>query len=349
MKPSLYGISKSNRSGINLWGKNQFNSTFPTSLACYMRDKNINAIYLSVNSDLKVVASEISVDDIFNTKVENPKLTFDFETKYEAYQKFAYDDIKGIDLVISDENSQIRPLEIKLTVIPDNSTCKDEEKGWGAEMVIRPATTSYSALGIAHSCQNNFSLLREIFEPVCSNIQHWDSKIEIDSKRFDILNSLNTFQSEFRDHQKPFLIQPVWKTKGKSPILDKNAFDLFVWSDFAICRPFIERSTNGAGSVNRYLRSSARLARILYELSTSGKTDLRKIYTEMSFGLQSDKEFALNGKVTREYMNHSRRINPILKPDVLKEIILNEGEKCLSPERRFDQTIYYATENLFKK
>jgi hypothetical protein len=42
------------------------------------------------------------VDEIFNTKIENSKLSFDFETKYEAYQKFAFDDIKGIDLVISD-------------------------------------------------------------------------------------------------------------------------------------------------------------------------------------------------------------------------------------------------------
>lgn len=202
-------------------------------------------------------------------------------------------------------------------------------------------------MGIAHSCESNFGRIREIFEPVCSTIQHWDSKIEIDSKRTDILSSLNTFQSEFRDKQKPFLIQPIWKTKGKSPILDENAFDLFVWSDFAICRPFIERSQGGTGGVNRYMRSSARLTRILYELSTSRKTNIHRIYTEMAFGLQSDKEFALSGKVTKTYMNHKRRVYPILKPSILKEIILNGGEKMLSPERRFDQTIYYTAEALF--
>jgi hypothetical protein len=46
-------------------------------------------------------------------------------------------------------------------------------------------------------------------------------------------------------------------------------------------------------------------------------------------------------------MNHKRRTNPILKPSVLKDIILNGGEKMLSPERRFDQTIYYTAESLF--
>jgi hypothetical protein len=88
---------------------------------------------------------------------------------------------------------------------------------------------------------------------------------------------------------------------------------------------------NGAGDVNRYMRSSARLTRILYQLSTSHKTNIQRIYTEMAFGLQSDKEFALSGKVTRNYMNHKRRTNPILKPSVLKDIILNGGEKMLSP------------------
>jgi len=92
-EPELYGINKSNRKGKDLWGKNQFNSTFSASLACYMRDCNIPAIYLSVNENLEVVASEIDIDEVFNTTIENSKLSFDFETKYDIYQNFAFDDI----------------------------------------------------------------------------------------------------------------------------------------------------------------------------------------------------------------------------------------------------------------
>lgn len=95
------------------------------------------------------------------------------------------------------------------------------------------------------------------------------------------------------------------------------------------------------------MRSTARLSRILYEISRGGKTNIENIYAQMTFGWQSDKEFALSGKITREYMNSTRRENPILPPSILKEIILNGGEKNLSPERRFDQTIYYTTEHLF--
>ena len=50
----LYGIDNSNRENEDLWGKNQFNTTFPTSLACYMRDRDIPAVYLYVDKDLKV-------------------------------------------------------------------------------------------------------------------------------------------------------------------------------------------------------------------------------------------------------------------------------------------------------
>tara|TARA_R110001606_G_scaffold249840_2_gene397739 strand:+ start:2473 stop:3528 length:1056 start_codon:yes stop_codon:yes gene_type:complete len=346
-EPSLYGIINSNRNGNDLWGKNQFNSTFPASLACYMRDIKMKAVYLSVNSDLCVQASEIDLDEVFNTKLRNDELVFDFESKYNSYQKFAFDDIRGIDLVIRSNERQIRPFEVKLTVVPDSSTYNQEEAEWGTEIVIRPATTSYCALGMAESCESSFGLIREIFEPICSSIQHWDSRLEIDSKRSNILLALNTFQKEFHPFQKPFLMQPIWKTKGKSPLLDDNAFDLFIWSDFAVCRTFLDRSAVSDKEVNRYMRSSARLTRILYELSSTGKTNIEKIYTEMAFGLQSDKEFALNGKVTREYMNHPRRTKPLLPPAILRDIILNGGQKMLSPERRFDQTIYYTAESLF--
>ncbi|MCM5465389.1 HindVP family restriction endonuclease, partial [Escherichia coli] len=132
-----------------------------------------------------------------------------------------------------------------------------------------------------------------------------------------MLNCLNTFQENFLDYQKPFLMQPLWKTKGKSPILDQNAFDIFIWSDFALCRTFIDRSSYNNSSASRLMRSSARLARMVYEIASKNKTNINRIYTEMNFGYQSDKEFSLNGKITKAYMDHPRRTKPILPPSVL--------------------------------
>lgn len=103
---SLYGITHSNRGGEDLWSKNQFNSTFPTALACYMRDRGVRAVYLTLREDLTVTASEIAIDELFNTERPNDQLRFDFEARFEPYQSYALDDIGGIDLVVKHEGDE---------------------------------------------------------------------------------------------------------------------------------------------------------------------------------------------------------------------------------------------------
>jgi hypothetical protein len=41
-------------------------------------------------------------------------------------------------------------------------------------------------------------------------------------------------------------------------------------------------------------------------------------------------------------MNHPRMGAPILGKEIVRNIILHGGEEYLSPERRLDQTIYFA-------
>ena len=59
-KPGLYGITNSNRdySDPYYWGKNQFNSSFPIALACYMRDTGLPAVYLSIDKNRKIQQKE---------------------------------------------------------------------------------------------------------------------------------------------------------------------------------------------------------------------------------------------------------------------------------------------------
>lgn len=47
-KPRLFGLTNSNRdfSLKDTWGKNQFNSSFPIALCCYMASKGIDVNYL---------------------------------------------------------------------------------------------------------------------------------------------------------------------------------------------------------------------------------------------------------------------------------------------------------------
>ena len=53
--PSLYGLNENNSSrvGADLWGKNQFNSTFPLSLCLYMRDNDIAPVTVDASDGVQ--------------------------------------------------------------------------------------------------------------------------------------------------------------------------------------------------------------------------------------------------------------------------------------------------------
>lgn len=343
-EPTLYGIKHSNRKPKDFWGKNQFNSVFPVSLACYMRDKGIEAQYVHVDSNLDLRISPLPFDKVFGTSIPNEDLIFNFESKFDAYQAYASDDIKNIDLVVASEAGPIRPLEIKLTVLPDSSSCESSEEKWGSEIVIRPASTYYATLGIYHNVIDRKNEALDIISPVAENIKQWDNGYEMSAHFPSIMETLNTFQRTFINVQQPFLMQTIWKTLGKSPLLCENAFDIFVWSDFALYRLFMNRARKKVNhKLRRTERSTVRLIRCLYDALSKGRVSIQSIYTEIAFGHQTDKEFAVSGKVTNPYLACERLLHPKIHKDSLVEIILNGGEINLSPERRLDQSVFIQT------
>lgn len=343
----LFGIKNSNRTVAEHWGKNCFNSSFPTAVACYMLSKDIPAIYNKLvvkNGELKVSASEISLREVFHCGEASPDmLDFQFESRYEPYQEYSYDTIDAIDLVVRNLNrTYLSPLEIKLTVLPTSNTSKKPENQWGSEVVVRAATTSYCALSMFDSNKNNAKEVREIFETACSNIKDWKNDFEMSNKTPALADSVNLFQHKYLNKQKPLLLQTLWKTQGQTPLLSDNAFDIVVWSDFAFSRLFLDKSTVVKNTMSRYMRASARLARCLWELCKSGKIHLTDIYREMAFGKQTDKEFAIQGTKWRDYVTSERINRPALHKSVVDEIIEPSFIKRLKPERRFDQTLYFT-------
>ena len=98
-------------------------------------------------------------------------------------------------------------------------------------------------------------------------------------------------------------------------------------------------------TMSRPMRATARLARCLWELSKSGKIRVVDIYRQMAFGNQTDKEFSIPGNKWRNYVETTRTASPILKKDMVNKIIENGYIEKLSPERRFDQTLYFTVRN----
>jgi len=351
---SLYGVENSNRPKRDHWGKNQFNSSFPVALCCYMRDHNIRPVYITVAEDFSARVSDerLDISDVFGTKNTGADIRFEFETAFAPFADFVYDEkLDGIDLVTKDPaagDKPLRPLEVKLTVVPDSTTCDLDEHLWASELVLRPVTCAYAALSIYRSVGDSREA-RKIVESSASQIDGWDNAAEILSQKEEVLDALRRYIKTFHAEQKPLLIHPIWKTMGKTPELANHCFDVFVWSDLALCKAFIDKSSKerGARAVSRSMRESARMLRCLNDLHTKGKVNLQQIYKGMSLGKQTDKAVALSGTTTSRYMKHPRLVKPAITKETLKEIILNGGQRLLSPERRFDATIYFTCERLF--
>lgn len=348
--PSLFGIQHSNRNFADpyYWGKNQFNSAFPVALACYMRARQLPLVYVQFKDAHHTQVGELDVSDLFGSNLPNDQLHFAFETRFEHFRASVHDELPAIDLVVSKANPliQIRPIEVKLTTLPDNTTEGLSDDKYGTEIVIRSATTRYMALSMADAVEPYNARVREIFEPIFARVRNWESKAEMAPLVPRVVAALEVFLTEFKHLQSPLLMQPVWKTVGKSPVLAQNCLDIFAWSDFALTHLFLESARNprDVHAISRFARAALRLTRFLYERSKSNKVFQAPIYDGMTFDNQNDKEFAISGTRSRELMACARLVKPAVQREEIQNIILGGGQKFLSPERRFDAILYFSTD-----
>lgn len=349
MPASLYGLTHSNRNFEDpyYWGKNQFNSAFPAALACYMRDTGVLANYLSLRQDNTVNISNIDFSEVFGTALPNDQLEFLFESSYEPFAAHVQDQLTTIDLVIKDVRGNfIRPLEVKLTTIPDNSTATFAEANYGCELVLRSATLKYMALSVSESCGSEADKRRidDLFG-FCGIVRDWANGVEARAILPRVVIALEAFFSEFADRQKPLLLQPVWKTIGKTPVLADNCLDIFVWSDFALSRLFMDSARVNEGErITRQQRAALRFARFIYEASRMERVFQAPIFDGMTYDVQNDKEFSIPGRKTNFYMRCPRLTTLAIPRTEIKNIILGGGQNYLSPERRFDAIIYFSTD-----
>ena len=344
---ALYGLVHSNRNFKEriYWGKNQFNSSFPIALCCYMRDKGVNALGISMKSDLTTEISEMPFSDVFGTNLSNDQIFFRFESDFSPFKKLVEDSLEKIDVVVVENATQkeIRPLEIKLTTLPDDGTSDFDESKYGSEIVVRSPTMRYVALSMASSNKDNLAKIKKIFEPVCKTVDNWENIAEMKSRQDKIFAALKKFLSEYCHTQKPLLVQPIWKTIRKTPQLAENCLDVFVWTDFAIVKLILESlDEDDPGKISRPQRAALRLARFLYETSRGDSVYQKPIYDGMTFGTLNDKEFAVSGRRTNKYMSCDRLLKPAITKSEIKKIVLGGGQKYLSPERRFDSILFFS-------
>ena len=244
-----------------------------------------------------------------------------------------------VDLVVQKNTANtfefLKPIEIKLTALPDDQTCDGLESEFGSEIVVRPDTIVYIALGIAHSMRNQKELLKDSLDPIYSRRINWSNASRVEALLPRLVGALNSIILQNLNKETPILMQPVWKTKGKSTVLEDNCLDIFVWSNFALTRLFVNQFSNN-GAISRPERSVIWLTKMLHQFAVEGIIDHQYIIDTFTYGTKNDKAFSISGMKTREYMRSPELLNPRITRSEIKNIILGGGEKLLSPERRFD-------------
>jgi hypothetical protein len=344
-QPSLFGLKYSNRDFTKKqsWGKNQFNSSFPAALTAYLHCLNLDCIYLVLDKHLNVTHQHIAVEQLLGEIPTSENIFYAFEAPYTPYQQLVIGTLPRVDLVTQSklDGSCLAPIEIKLTALPDHTTCNLEDSKYGSELVVRPDTIVYLACSIAQKIKlysaPNLNLKKY------TSVKDWSTASHVIPFLDYIVQDLDAICQSFINNQSPLVLQPIWKTKGKTPLLAQNCLDCFVWSDLAFTRLFVDivknEIANRANRISRNGRTLIWLFKMLYDFLLLGQFDHKKIIDQLSYNTKNDKAFAINGKSTHRYMKCEALTTPRVKKSAIKNIILGGGQNLLSPERRFDAII----------
>lgn len=247
------------------------------------------------------------------------------------------------DLVTQNQNTGqcLSGLEIKLTALPDNTTCDLSADRYGCELVVRPDTIVYLACSLAESLGENID---GFFPDIV--ISDWSEPNQVLSHVTDIVQCVQRLSQFLEAKQRPFLLQPVWKTQGKSPTLADQCLDVFVWSNAGFCY-FITQIANqnpNSNQITRQTRTVIWLFKMLQDIQKYGRFNHSELIDQLSYNTKNDKAFASAGTVTNPYMSSPRLSRPLISKDEIKNIIIGDGQQLLSPERRFDAIIYNSPE-----
>jgi hypothetical protein len=269
-------------------------------------------------------------------------LFLSFESAYCPYERFVIGELPRVDLVTQKrtDGTVLKGMEIKLTALPDNSTCDLTGNQFGTEIVTRPPTIIYLACSIASLYQKSYNQLRGYFDAKFDKLRDWANPEIVLPHMTEMIDTIDNILLENNSKQEPLIMQPVWKTEGKSSRLSENCLDVFVWSNFAFVELFMrELRSLPISRMTRQARTVVWLFKMLYDFSQKGQFYPKQIIDDYSYNTLNDKAFAVSGIVTRSFMQSPELTKPRIKNSEIKNIILGGGQNLLSPERRFDAII----------
>lgn len=358
----LYGLDHSNKDFTKQksFGKNVFTNAFPLALTQYMAmERSLSVVEIRSrmhpNGYPETGHIHTSWKEIIN--VDPADAYFCFETAFDPYRQYTTaENPNPSDVVVMDKNTYepLRPLEIKLVVVPNSSTAKRPRIEQACEVVSRPPTVEQIAFSIAHGFTStrryNIQTLiqRHLGLP---NEYVWHDKSFMINQLPNIIRATEAIIEEGIGLQKPLIMLAIWRSQGQNPLLDeKNAFDSFVWTDSAFLQLYVtavrktyldasgELRSRNDGQVTRAARALIWFIRALWDYSTQYTLDFPRVQGDASYGRQSDKAASFTNDA-RDFMMSDEYLYPRVASSEINKILKPEGRGFLLPERRLDASL----------
>lgn len=361
MKPFLYGLDYAShdfREASSL-GKNIFTNAFPLSLAQYLsaeRKLPIPTITATLDSADRLTTKHVMTEwsEIIGT--EPDRAHFEFEGVYEGYGKYTHTSANKSDAVVIERGTgkHLRPLEIKLVVVPTSSTANRERKDQSCEIVVRPPTVEQLAFSIAHSYGQERRI--ELMDLIVSelgqpNDYKWaDEKFMIGALP-RILRAAENIVRGGMEIQTPLVLTAIWRSEGQKPVLDEHAFDVFAWTDMAFLQLFIDQlrreyykadnspKPKAPKQISRPSRALVWLVRSLLDYTVQNTLNFGTVHSQITYGVQSDKAGSFSGTASLKHLASPEFLEPRVTRTELGEVLSPMSAQYLLPERRLDAAI----------
>lgn len=341
-KPSMYGLRNCNRPWDALWTREMFPKAFSVALLNYMRDAGIGVNLVGFDGS-KCIVSDMSVDELYrNIDEPNTELWFDFDVRFPDVMDLALD-VPPSDLVIKDGSGRcLGAYDMAVSVVPDSSTKGMPPDQMGPEVTVRSKTLMNCALSMIHSLRSESDSVLDILGDVSTS--SWE---EISDDLETLMLSLDRLERTFADRQRPFMIQSVWRSETEGPFMAEDAMDVFVWTDLALTRLFLDSDRRSKdGSPTRPVRCAIRLYEMLHDAAYGEVLDLKNLFDRTSYDIPGMREFMVNGRTSVRYMGCPRLSSPVVGSSIIPNLASQGFEAMLEPERRFDTSVYYAVRAL---
>lgn len=354
VSPGLFGQKHSSRDYRyeESWGKNQFNSSFPASLVAYMGSTNKKPVYICTNKKNEVVHKHIDSTELLGVDPLSEDAYYNYEAEFYPYDQYYRATKKEkIDLVMINRSTEkpVSGLEVKLTTLPDNTTKDLPESDYGSEIVVRSPTIMFLACSICtcYKGEKGRSKLHSLLNTIGTEIKNWSEIRQVLPHYEAIRRAVLAVSTDISAKQTPLIIQPIWKTDKKLKDFADDCLDVFVWSNLAVIQMCL-RESNTNDDISRNQRTIIWLYKMLWDFTLFDSFNYTDIVNDLAYNYKTDKAFAISGKLTNPMMRCNELTHPRVSKYEIKNIILGDGQKLLSPERRFDAFIVSHPE-LFQK